>query len=122
MRKAPSTEKSAASNSALSQAKANLADTFMWLRLKTKVNILFSLFIVTNYLWGCYPQINMLQLYTGLLGPKDAHRLVDVWGGVMPVASVIFVLFMGPFVDKVGYTETIALLLVPGIVLTCLYS
>lgn len=109
-------------SSALSKVKSNLADTLTWWRLYPRVNVLFNLYCFFNYMWNNYPQFEMLQLYTGLLGSKQAHRLTVVWGGVFPVAGVIFVLSFGPFVDKVGYLETIGLLLVPTIVNSVLYS
>lgn len=119
--KLPSTEQTTVS-SILAKVKDNLADTFAWVRLYPKVTILFSLYNFFNYMWCVYPQFNMLELYTALVGPKLAHSLVVVWGAIFPTAGVILVLSLGPFVDKFGYVETIGLLIFPAILNTCLYS
>lgn len=116
-----STEQSAGA-SFLSKLKATLVDIFALWRLNPSVNALFYAYLVCNYEWAMYPQIKMLELYTGLLGPSAAHRLVIAWGGIVPVAGVIGVLCFGKFMDMVGYTQTIAMLIVPAIVNTILFS
>jgi len=107
----------------LSRSWSAIKDTFtLYSKVHPSVCTLFLCYSMAQYMFTAYPSFEMYPLYEDLVGATKAVELVNIYGGLYAFIGAICVLVFGKIVDLIGMVQTIALMNIPLLVNSYLFS